>query len=103
MSYIIRTVLICNPCEDNVPLLVHLNVPNAVLAPFTQKDSNLLACLSSRDCHADVVCRWLDSEKACEPVLFDLDIAYWPGARLMPSGLGYLGGRIRLTHGVEIH
>lgn len=42
------TVLSCNSCKNNVALLVHLNIANAVASPLTKKYRHFLPRFSAR-------------------------------------------------------
>lgn len=60
--------------EDDVSGLIHLDVTDAVAAPLLEKDGNLLACTSSRNDKAKVLCDWLDPEQTGKPILLWLNV-----------------------------
>ena len=60
--------------EDDVSVLVHLDVTDAIAAPLLEKNGNFLACATSRDGEAKVLSSWLHPEQAGQPILLRLNV-----------------------------
>lgn len=69
------TILCAHPCKDEVALLVHLNIPDAIPAPLAEQNSNFLSGPSLEDTETKMAPSGLHAEETSEPVLLNLNLS----------------------------